>query len=994
MSTPILPHYSFLPWTRRGNGALITDTENFGTTGVSDPLERAKVTLSVKLKGNGSVASTETVDLNIIGPGDIIGINTSVVVKTEPHNWITNFEPNYFAHIDFYDEDFPWRFTPAKASGDKLRPWLVLVVLKEEEFVRNTQLNDVPLTSIKIDGVAPSGFPLPKHDETWAWAHVHVNDDIDPANNGNVTNALQFLNDRLQENPDIAISRIICPRKLEPNTSYNAFLIPAFETGRLAGLGVDPVTIATIKAQTPSWGVADSHVTQPGDFPVYYEWYFRTGATGDFEYLVRQLKPRTIDNRVGRRPMDIQDPGFNLSYIDGTDPNKGTLALEGALRIPDNEGEPYPWLNSGPFINQLRDLVNLGEDMTATTLGTSGNYYASTPIAGQPLTDDPIVAPPLYGRWHALKRKVVANNTGWVHELNLDPRHRVAAALGGDFVRKNQDLLMDMAWEQVGAIIEANKKIRWAQLSVESTHSMHKKHLGAQPADQAMNMTAKVQAKVKSGATTLLQKNLQSKLPEVANAAIFRKLRRPDGPIMKRIDPGQTTFTAGINLMANGTLAGAAVKQAPANITLKVNTIAMNQTMSQSLALNANGYNFKVTAPGDTGTALNDAEAIGFQTALQEFSDVYTPANWTIAAPLPPLNVSTAALTAVDALNPLVSMPKRFYKAIEFIKDGVVMAPPVPDRIVPALAAPSFRQPLYRSLRDLGADFFVPNLNLVPQNTISLLETNQKFIEAFMVGANHEMGRELLWREYPTDQRGTYFKHFWENTDLVNTAGLSPKLFEEKVQDIGNIHEWLSTTTLGSHNARLAGGDDSKLVLIIRGDLLKKFPNAVIFAVEAEWQLDGSGQPNKTVHRLMKPGGEKYPVFGAKIEPDITFIGFDLESHVALGDTNDDGDTDDAGDTAGWFFVIMERPGEPRFGMDISGAGNPATWNDLAADDVTFTASGYVDISAAVTPADIDIPPASTNPVPWGSNAANMAMILYQNPVLVAIHAKEMLPAL
>jgi hypothetical protein len=993
MSTPILPHYSFLPWTRRGNATLIGETDDLGSS-TGTALERAQVTLNVKLNGNGSLYATETANLNIIGPGDIIGINTSVVVKTEPHNWITNFEPNYFAHIDFYDEDFPWRFTPAKASGDKLRPWLVLVVLKDDEFTRNTQLSDVPLASININGTAPSGFPLPKHDETWAWAHVHVNDDIDPTNGGNMSTVMQNLNSRLQENPDIAISRIICPRKLEPNTSYNAFLLPAFETGRLIGLGVDPSNLTSIKAQTPSWGVAASHAIQPGDFPVYYEWYFRTGATGDFEYLVRQLKPRTIDNRVGRRPMDIQDPGFGLTYTDGTAPNKGTLALEGALRIPNNDGEPYPWLNSSAFINQLRDLVNLGEDMTYTTLGSSGNLYASTPIAGYTLDDDPIVAPPLYGRWHALKRKVVANDTGWINELNLDPRHRVAAALGGDFVRKNQDLLMDMAWEQVGAVIEANKKIRWAQLAVESSHSMHAKHLKSQPSDQAMNMTAKVQGKVKSGATTLLQKNLQSKLPEVANAAIFRKLRRPDGPIMQRIDPGQTSFVSGISPMATGTLTGAAAKQAPASITLKVDTNSMNLTMTQSLGLNANGYNFKITAPGDTGTGINDAEAIGFQTALQEFGDVYKPVNWTVPAALPPLNVSSAALTAVDALNPLVSMPKRFYKAIEFKKDGVVISPPVPDRIVPAMAAPSFRQPLYRSLRDLGADFFIPNLNLVPPNTISLLETNQKFIEAFMVGANYEMGRELLWREYPTDQRGTYFKHFWENTDLVNTSGLTEKQFEEKVQDIGNIHEWVSTTTLGSHNARLAGGDEAKLVLIIRGDLLKKFPNAVIFAVKAKWQLDGSGEPDKTVHRLMDPGTEIYPVFGAKIEPDITFIGFDLDSKAATGDLNEDGDNDDAGDTAGYFFVIMERPGEPRFGMDISGAGSPATWNDLAFDDVTLTTPGYVDLSAAVTPGDLDIPPSSSNPVTWASNAANMAMILYQNPVLVAIHAKEMLPAI
>ena len=33
------------------------------------------------------------------------------------------------------------------------------------------------------------------------------------------------------------------------------------------------------------------------------------------------------------------------------------------------------------------------------------------------------------------------------------------------------------------------------------------------------------------------------------------------------------------------------------------------------------------------------------------------------------------------------------------------------------------------------------------------LETRRAFIEAVLVGLNHEMGRELLWRGYPTDQR-------------------------------------------------------------------------------------------------------------------------------------------------------------------------------------------------------------------------------------------------
>ena len=61
-----------------------------------------------------------------------------------------------------------------------------------------------------------------------------------------------------------------------------------------------------------------------------------------------------------------------------------------------------------------------------------------------------------------------------------------------------------------------------------------------------------------------------------------------------------------------------------------------------------------------------------------------------------------------------------------------------------------------------SSELFLPNIQLIATNSITLLETNQKFIEAYMVGLNHEFARELLWREYPTDQRGSYFRQFWD----------------------------------------------------------------------------------------------------------------------------------------------------------------------------------------------------------------------------------------
>ena len=54
----------------------------------------------------------------MLGPGDVVGINPRAIVKTEPRNWVTDFESNYLPYIEFYEEDFPWRFTPARAASE------------------------------------------------------------------------------------------------------------------------------------------------------------------------------------------------------------------------------------------------------------------------------------------------------------------------------------------------------------------------------------------------------------------------------------------------------------------------------------------------------------------------------------------------------------------------------------------------------------------------------------------------------------------------------------------------------------------------------------------------------------------------------------------------------------------------------------------------------------------------------------------------------------
>jgi hypothetical protein len=254
------------------------------------------------------------------------------------------------------------------------------------------------------------------------------------------------------------------------------------------------------------------------------------------------------------------------------------------------------------------------------------------------------------------------------------------------------------------------------------------------------------------------------------------------------------------------------------------------------------------------------------------------------------------------------------------------------------------------------------------------------------------MGRELLWSEYPNDQRGSYFRQFWDVYDFVNKEeSLSEQQLVEKLKDIPEIHTWISTSALGTHNHRESGTDTEQLVLLVRGELLKRYPNTVIYAHRAQWQLDSANNIDKNRPRKLAPietkeeqeANEKYPLYSAQVLPDIFFIGFDLTVEEARGLNEDD---------PGWFFVLKERVGEPRFGLDIEAVAINS-WDDFnwEAIDDDLTAGGYVTLTSDTTEFQ---PDANPDGVQWHdqSNAADIAYILYQDPVLVAVHAEEMLP--
>ena len=155
------------------------------------------------------------------------------------------------------------------------------------------------LPVLEIGAPAVPSQELPDLVDSWAWAHAQLGAHVG-ATEGE-------LRDVLVNYPQLSVSRLLSPRLLMKNTEYIACVVPAFEAGRLAGMGETPDVNATL---IPAWSIAPN---APGNvsLPVYYHWEFRTGEREDFESIVARLAPRDFADTVGRRrAMDISTPGF------------------------------------------------------------------------------------------------------------------------------------------------------------------------------------------------------------------------------------------------------------------------------------------------------------------------------------------------------------------------------------------------------------------------------------------------------------------------------------------------------------------------------------------------------------------------------------------------------------------------------------------------------------------------------------------------------------
>ncbi|TFB90657.1 hypothetical protein E3O44_03445 [Cryobacterium algoricola] len=458
---------------------------------------RVEVPLGDSAGGTASAALSVT----LYGPGDVRGIDPAQIVRRFPAPGARTAEETVLAHIEFDRPELPWAFSAAQ-QAPVMRPWLTLVVLERSTVTRE------PATTalLPVFQVALAQLPTLTHADLWAHAQV-------PA-----TTSGQDLSARFSPaHAPVNLSRVISPRILKQDTDYIAALVPTTDVGVRGGLGVAGGTL------DPAW---TSSSPDPMRLPVYDSWEFRTGPDGDFRSLAIKLQGIAAPYEVGRKFIDTSQPGKPLRALAADEVGRKQV-LRCALFSPSAPSTPEQQIAEtavwpDDMVDDLRAELDLPAAIEGTQKQTDG------------VPDLPIIGPRIYAKLH--RGSAVIEGSDWFAELNLAPVKRIVGGLGTRVVQRDQERLMQSAWAQLGEVEAANRAIRLAQLAELLATRLHGR-LGELQAGHLLQVAAPLATRISvTAGSTLFADVVLSATPVAATESAFRRVTRPDGPMIRRTD--------------------------------------------------------------------------------------------------------------------------------------------------------------------------------------------------------------------------------------------------------------------------------------------------------------------------------------------------------------------------------------------------------------------------------------------------------------------------
>jgi hypothetical protein len=670
---------------------------------------------------------------------------------------------------------------------------------------------------------------------------------------------------------------------LAPSTTYRASIVPAFAATSDTTFG-------------PAWAPTSGPVT----LQVFDTWTFTTGLASTFEELVNLLGPVPADAALdlGLRTVDVTD----LGAVDPW-PDEEHVEVDYTGALIDTDLQPVT-------LRGLKDEFN-----TAVT-GLLDQGTARVTL--DPGDEDPVVTPPLYGAYVTDTHTVPAPQPEtWLRDLNLTIRHRMAAGVGADVVRRNQERYMAQAWDQAGAVSEAIRALNASRLQAEISRTW-KARAGRLDDDQHAAVLRPQYTTVRTSANVAVRAVIASSgMPNGLFEPVLARLTRPGSVVARtmarRIQPPRpdepVASTVNVRSWLAAPLGDPQRRSAISFGTVDLPLGALIQSTrgatadatrdataaAREAATDARGRGRVAKRRARTSASRREATPGG---GAKRRARTSTPRAGTDRPDIADI-ADTADLPDLPNLDDLLDLPDLPHlPELPDLADLAGLADRARTQIVPMVATrqrieariggltrhlqaidwpddeiptrvkigPTIDGALVWALIERSPDLLMPGVGSFPNNSVRLVQTNPGFVAAFLGGANHEMTRELLWREYPADTGSTTFRRFWDRP-----AGET---------DVAAVADWPERHTL----EEIATGGGESVVLIARGDVFRLYPNLLIL--------------------LESPAGVRQPpTFGGRIPPGTRFFAFDVESQEEL--LADD-----------WKVILQEAPSEPRFGPD------------------------------------------------------------------------------
>jgi hypothetical protein len=883
----------------------------------------------------------------LAGSADVMGIRAAAIKHMAPAPFARDAETTKLVHVDLRESDLPWRYTP-RENAPQIAPWLVLLVGTPEE--------------IAVEGGVVTRVEqrvLETHDLTRShlWAHT-------------------------QWDGHTKLSRIFSPRGLEraaggarplglvPNHEYVAVLVPAFND-----------------AGEPMWSGSppEEHFGTRGVLPALHSWRFWTADVGDFETLAAALKiphagdvgkaslryrrvvpdlgldvDATLDVRgaitslqpeVAPQPDLVAAVKADLDGLNDELPDTLGLPKYGRPWVPEPDAVPTGWANQVTDDPRFRGTTGIGvwmgveaqETLMDAAVAQAGalreagqrvGHLALGLLAAGGLWDRRIPANPserlrLFG---PLMARMVAADGGIVMD-RVATRGPLPPAM---FSSAAQRLLRDRS----GAtrhIEGANGGLAYAQALAAANRPEpqpdrapdglpHVDAVASQFGERPVEEQLGLDERWLNDAMDKLDDVVRHHAREYAHkrADLLREGRADQLPALA--EALAEPFLSDLTSTLRDLLSDHGLECQDAIIS------DLREALGVDIDIYLRTVLAEVTAQAQLHDALRRAirlcmcrEIPGHQGAGTSCSDILDALP---SEPRPegsPIDLGGLSGVIVGALDPRrPDAPARVRLCSRLV--GIDCS-----RLVPPEFPIGIDFPTWSVLNQYDREWLLPGVGSLPKDSITALQTNPTFVDAFMLGINTQFMSEMRWRDLAVARTCTPLRMFWGQVDYTT---------HRREPDITPIAEWAATLDdpLGAPGHQTSVSPGARLVITFRTDLFRRYPSTLVYLVRpaagdnvdallaAPPELD---MPDSAADVDAWRAARRYfgPIFAGTLTPELTFFMFDVEPS-----TLDE-----------FWLILDEPPAELRFRNDRT---TPET-NSAALAEATLDQPTRVAISGA-----------------------------------------------